>query len=53
LFGAYDFSIYSAFNQNNQSYFGFPTCFVDTTGKGFATFAGEKNFTAVKSMFIQ
>ncbi len=32
-------------SDGNSSYFDFPNCYIDTLGRGNATFTGAKNFT--------
>ncbi len=44
--GGYDLYLASGSNLNNTSYISFPSSYIDTTGRGYATFTGAENFTA-------
>ena len=44
--GGHDIYLANSSNANNSSYTNFPHSYIDTTGKGNATFTGAKNFTA-------
>ncbi|CAF3999523.1 unnamed protein product [Rotaria sp. Silwood1] len=42
----HDMHLANASNSNNSSYIGFPSGYLDTTGKGNNTFTGARNFSA-------
>ena len=43
--GGFDLVVAGGSNANNLSYTNFPHSYIDTTGKGYKTFTGAKNFT--------